>query len=70
MGSSMRAASTSTSTAPRPAVDELVRYRHDLAAADAVESAVRAEGSIPTQGGGTRVIALSSHAQQTVEARS
>ena len=44
------------------AVDESVQYRYDLAARGVVESAVRAAGSIPTQGGGTRVIPSSTHA--------
>ncbi len=46
----------------RLSVDESVRYRHDLAAPGVVESAVRAAGSVPTQGGGTRVIPPATHA--------
>ena len=48
-------------------MDELVHYRHDLAAAGVVESAVRAAGGFPTQGGGTRVAALPSRAPATME---
>ena len=59
-----------TSADPRewlPAVDELVHYRHDRAVFGVVESAVRAAGGFPTQGGGTRVAALPSRAPATME---
>ena len=58
--------SAGTTTRSR-AVDELVHYRHDLADAAGVESAVRAAGGFPTQGGGTRVAALPSRAPATTE---
>jgi hypothetical protein len=50
------------------AVEKLVQDRHDLAASGVVESAVRAAGSIPTQGGGTRVLPHATHALATSEA--
>ena len=49
-------------------VEKLVQDRHDLAAPGVVESAVRAAGSIPTQGGGTRVLPHATHALATSEA--
>jgi hypothetical protein len=50
------------------AVEKLVQDRHDLAAPGVVESAVRAAGSIPTQGGGTGVLPHATHALATSEA--
>ncbi|HET7515285.1 MAG TPA: hypothetical protein VFJ60_10830 [Gaiella sp.] len=49
-------------------VEKLVQDQHDLAAPGVVESAVRAAGSIPTQGGGTRVLPHATHALATSEA--
>jgi len=48
--------------------DELAHYRHEGTGAGAVESAVRAAGSYPTQGGGTRAGARASRAVRRAEA--
>jgi hypothetical protein len=60
------AAGSSVALAPgagagRP-VEELARYRHDSPSVGDVESAVRAAGGFPTQGGGTRESARANHA--------
>ena len=52
---------------PDRGVDEMFRNRHETAARRLVESAVRAAGGFPTQGGGTRVAALPSRAPATME---
>jgi hypothetical protein len=50
-----------------PAVDELARSRHALARSGNVESAVRAAGGFPTQGGGARDDRASARAHDTDE---
>ena len=44
---------------PDRGVDEMFRNRHETAARRLVESAVRAAGGFPTQGGGLRALASS-----------
>jgi hypothetical protein len=58
-GSSVALSAGAGTTGP---VDELARYRHDSPSVGDVESAVRAAGGFPTQGGGTRESARANHA--------
>jgi hypothetical protein len=61
------AAASQRTAAEGAAVDELARSRHALARSGNVESAVRAAGGFPTQGGGARDDRASARAHDTDE---
>ncbi len=53
-GELLERATAATRICRSPAVDEILHSGHDVAAGNAVESAVRVAGGIPTLGGGVR----------------
>ena len=61
------AAASQRTAAQGSAVDELARSRHVFAHSGNVESAVRAAGGFPTQGGGARDDRASARAHDTDE---